>query len=68
MAKLLCCRLCFVETAAIELADGSTVLLCATCDMIGRAHEVALGGPVWAADMRAPQARARASRSRLTQG
>jgi hypothetical protein len=63
MAKFLCCRLCFVETAAIELADGSTVLLCATCDMIGLAHEVALGGPVWAAQMQGSTRRAAGRKS-----
>ena len=33
MAKLLGCRICMVDFARIELADGSVALLCSACDV-----------------------------------
>jgi hypothetical protein len=57
MAKLLGCRLCMVDFARIELADGTVALLCSACDVIGVEHEVAQGGPLWASGSRSDRAR-----------
>lgn len=51
MAILLCCRLCAVEMARIELADGSVSLLCIDCDLVGLEHEIAGGARVWTAGL-----------------
>jgi hypothetical protein len=59
MAKLLGCRICMIELARIELADGSVALICHACEVIGVEHEVARGGPMWAGE--AAKARARAA-------
>jgi hypothetical protein len=48
MAKMVGCRICMVELARIELADGSVALMCATCEVIGVEHEIAQGGRMWA--------------------
>jgi hypothetical protein len=48
MAKMTGCRLCRIELARIELADGSVALMCATCEVIGVEHEIAQGGRMWA--------------------
>jgi hypothetical protein len=48
MAKLLGCRICMVDFARIELADGTVALLCSACDVVGVEHEVTQGGPLWA--------------------
>jgi hypothetical protein len=47
MAKLLGCRICMVDFARIELADGTVALICSACEVIGVEHEVAQGGPLW---------------------
>ncbi len=63
MAKLLGCRLCMVDFARIELADGSVALVCSACDVIGVEHEVVQGGPLWAGSSASDRARsARAAR------
>jgi hypothetical protein len=49
MTKIFCCRFCAVQCEPLKLADGSTVLLCTTCDLIGVEREVAQGGPMWPA-------------------
>jgi hypothetical protein len=46
MARIVCCWACRVELEPIRLADGSSAILCVACDVIGFAHEVALGGPL----------------------
>ena len=62
MAKLLGCRICMVDFARIELADGSVALLCSACDVIGVEHEVARGGPLWVHETNADKRPARAAR------
>jgi hypothetical protein len=57
MAKLLGCRICMVDFARIELADGTVALLCSACDVVGVEHEVAQGGPLWAGGSRSGRAR-----------
>jgi hypothetical protein len=52
MAKLLGCRICMVDFARIELADGTVALVCSACDVVGVEHEVAQGGPLWAGGSR----------------
>ncbi len=68
MVKFFCCRRCLVEIEPIkladgtELADGTAALVCIDCDLIGLAHELAEGGPVWAAGTgRGPQRRSKSS-------
>jgi hypothetical protein len=51
MASLFCCRRCVVEIEPIGLADGTAALVCVACDVIGLAHEVAQGGPMWTAGL-----------------
>jgi hypothetical protein len=51
MASLFCCRRCVVEIEPVELADGTAALVCVACDVIGLAHEVAHGGPMWPAGL-----------------
>jgi len=63
MAKFLCCRICLVEMERVKLADGSAVVVCGACDMIGVEQEVARGGPVWAAGMGSGGTRRAGSRS-----
>jgi len=46
MARLFGCRICRIELARIELADGTVALVCSTCDVIGLEHEAARGGPL----------------------
>lgn len=58
MAKLLGCRICMVDFARIELADGTVALVCSACDVIGVEHEVTRGGPLWPGDAQARVARA----------
>jgi hypothetical protein len=53
MAKLFCCRVCMIEMARVELADGTAALICVDCDVIGLAHEMAGGGPMWSAGLSA---------------
>jgi hypothetical protein len=43
MARLIGCRICFVEMQRIELADGSASLFCAACDMIGDERHIVAG-------------------------
>ena len=62
MAKLLGCRICMVDFARIELADGSVALLCSACDVIGVEHEIAHGGPLWAGRRETKKRPARAAR------
>jgi hypothetical protein len=57
MARLLGCRICTVDFARIELADGSVALVCSACDVIGVEHEVARGGPLWAGGSGSDRAR-----------
>jgi hypothetical protein len=52
MIKFFCCRRCRVAVEPIVLADGTAALVCIDCDLIGLAHEVSEGGPVWAAGAR----------------
>jgi hypothetical protein len=61
MAKLLGCRICMIELARIELADGSVALVCHACEVIGVEHEIARGGPMWAGG--AAKERARSART-----
>ncbi len=62
MVKFFCCRRCLVEIEPIKLADGTAALVCIDCDLIGLAHELAEGGPVWAAGTnRGPQRRSKSS-------
>jgi hypothetical protein len=61
-AKLLGCRICMVDFARIELADGSFALLCSACDVIGVEHEIAHGGPLWAGETQLEQRPASAAR------
>jgi hypothetical protein len=51
MASLFCCRRCVVEIEPIGLADGTAALVCVACDVIGLAHEVVQGGPMWPAGL-----------------
>jgi hypothetical protein len=53
MAKLIGCRICMVDFARIELADGTVALVCSACDVVGVEHEVTRGGPLWAEASRA---------------
>ena len=62
MTKLLGCRICMVDFARIELADGSVALLCSACNMIGVEHEIAHGGPLWAGETETKKRPARAAR------
>ena len=62
MAKLLGCRICMVDFARIELADGSVALLCSACDVICVEHEIAHGGPLWAGETETKKRPARAAR------
>jgi hypothetical protein len=64
MAKLLGCRICMIELARIELADGSVALICHACEVIGVEHEVARGGPTWAGEWSKVQARSTRSARR----
>jgi hypothetical protein len=68
MAKFLCCRICLVEMERVKLADGSVVVVCGACDVIGVEREVARGGPVWVASMGLGGARRAGSRSNPDQG
>jgi hypothetical protein len=70
MPKLHVCRLCCIELEPVALADGSRVLLCAPCDLLGIETDVARGGSLWAAEMIAAAARprAKAARARVTKG
>jgi len=51
MPKLRGCRTCFIDMAAIVLADGSAVWLCATCDAMGDERHVSGGARCWPAGM-----------------
>jgi hypothetical protein len=46
MARILCCWMCRVELEPIQLADGSSAVVCVGCDLIGLTEEVAVGGPL----------------------
>jgi hypothetical protein len=61
MAKLLGCRICMVDFARIELADGTVALICSACEVIGVEHEVTQGAPLWAGG--SGPARARSARA-----
>jgi len=37
------CRTCRVSLEKIALADGTAILMCVDCDLIGLAHEVGQG-------------------------
>jgi hypothetical protein len=52
MAKRFRCRSCLVEIEAVALADGTAALVCIDCDVMGLAHEVEEGGPMWPAGLR----------------
>ena len=51
MARLIGCRICFVEMQRIELADDGAMLFCAACDTIGDERYVAAGAPAEPAGM-----------------
>jgi hypothetical protein len=43
MAKLHGCRICFVELQRIELANGTVMLFCPACDLVGEERHIAEG-------------------------
>jgi hypothetical protein len=44
MARLIGCRICFVEMQRIELANGGAMLFCAACDTLGDERHIVAGG------------------------
>jgi hypothetical protein len=66
--KLFGCRFCVVEMAGVELADGTTALVCVDCDAIGLEHEIARGGPMWSAGLSVDATARRRPRSRPRRG
>jgi hypothetical protein len=42
--KLRGCRICRVEMERVVLTDGSAMLFCAVCDLIGDERQLAAGG------------------------
>lgn len=50
MARILCCQWCRVEFERIPVAGGHAALVCIDCDLIGLAHEVEIGAPVYLAE------------------
>jgi hypothetical protein len=51
MARLRGCRVCFIDMGPIALADGTTVWLCAACDVMADDRHLAGGGRCWPAGM-----------------
>jgi hypothetical protein len=59
------CRYCVVEMERLALADGTAVLVCVDCDLIGLEREIADGGPLWPAGLAERAREANKRRPRL---
>jgi hypothetical protein len=62
------CHYCVVELERLVLADGTAVLLCVDCDLIGLEREIADGGPLWPAGVVERRRPANRRRSRVRAG
>jgi hypothetical protein len=56
MVSIFCCRYCRVEIDPVALGDGTAILLCLDCDVIGLTHHVRMGARMLEAGERRPAA------------